>query len=696
MSEKVFGRFQASVVFNDVAIYFSEEEWNILKQRQRDLYKNVVKEIHQAVISLGYSIINPDVLVRISKEEEPCLWKDHDSERRRNNSPFNSCAAVKPDVLIRIKESETSHSSDQQKSEKRESINLDTVESDSIDAGAKTTFELRHDEKTYNRNNHDSETTGSLDSPRIVDDWPVPSSVLPLNIKIEKESHPIAHEDSRRRASTSSPSTSYPVFNPELSLWIKEEDNPYSSDNPDSEERESVNSLNTDLSAENVLEMEEIEKTIPNKSSAGKNRFNTLSASDIAALDGGTTKKCTKYQVNWAIKILRDFCDERDLSEAFEVMETTKLAAVLSDFYLSLRQADGSLYKRGSLINIRSGINRHLQKQPWGRNIDISKDPEFRHANKCLNLQAKNADCHGLNFINHKQPLSRADLHKLYSSETLSKKSATNLLYKVWFEIQFFFCRRANENAASLLKSDFTILTDSSGLKYVTQSSTWKMRSHPRRSSDTLSFADMRMYEQPHSIYCPVKSFQLYISKLHPEQPRLFQLPRKLQDPAGIWYGKHPVGERFISGLMKKISAEAGLSKIYTNHCIRSTCCQVLSEAGIQNRHIISISGHKSELSLRHYTNQTNDKQKCDLNKILTESLPQQPSSPQRQPISCPAVEYQDSATQPFSSTSQPQTSATSSRENTSAMSDESCSAAVHVHTCCQSTDKQIHFTDAE
>ncbi|XP_030066797.1 zinc finger protein 282 isoform X4 [Microcaecilia unicolor] len=247
MSEKVFGRFQASVVFNDVAIYFSEEEWNILKQRQRDLYKNVVKEIHQAVISLGYSIINPDVLVRISKEEEPCLWKDHDSERRRNNSPFNTgCAAVKPDVLIRIKESETSHSSDQQKSEKRESINLDTVESDSIDAGAKTTFELRHDEKTYNRNNHDSETTGSLDSPRIVDDWPVPSSVLPLNIKIEKESHPIAHEDSRRRASTSSPSTSYPVFNPELSLWIKEEDNPYSSDNPDSEERESVNSLNTE------------------------------------------------------------------------------------------------------------------------------------------------------------------------------------------------------------------------------------------------------------------------------------------------------------------------------------------------------------------------------------------------------------------------------------------------------------------
>ncbi|XP_029463024.1 zinc finger protein 282-like isoform X3 [Rhinatrema bivittatum] len=251
MSEKTFGRFQASVVFNDVAIYFSEEEWKLLKQWQKDLYTNVMKEIHGALISLGYTIVNPDVLVRVSKGEEPCLGKHHDSERRKCRSPFSSCSDLKPDILIRIKESEISSSSDQQNFEEREIINPDIT--DCIDDSAEYSSEHKHEEKT-NRNNHDMKETGSIDSPKIIGEQPATTFVFPLSIKQEEEPHPIAHEDSKKREDTSSPCTSYPVFNPELSLWIKEEDDSQYPEHPDSEGRESVNSLNSvEISTKNFL-----------------------------------------------------------------------------------------------------------------------------------------------------------------------------------------------------------------------------------------------------------------------------------------------------------------------------------------------------------------------------------------------------------------------------------------------------------
>ncbi|XP_069473327.1 zinc finger protein 583-like isoform X2 [Ambystoma mexicanum] len=43
----------AQVTFHDVPAYFSEEEWKILKEWQKELYRNVMKEVHQALLSLG-------------------------------------------------------------------------------------------------------------------------------------------------------------------------------------------------------------------------------------------------------------------------------------------------------------------------------------------------------------------------------------------------------------------------------------------------------------------------------------------------------------------------------------------------------------------------------------------------------------------------------------------------------------------
>ena len=53
---------------------------------------------------------------------------------------------------------------------------------------------------------------------------------------------------------------------------------------------------------------------------------------------------------------------------------------------------------------------------------------------------------------------------------------------------------------------------------------------------------------------------------------------------------------------MKTISVDRKLSQEYTNHCIRSTAVSVLDNNNVEARHIMRVSGHKSESSIRSYS----------------------------------------------------------------------------------------------
>jgi hypothetical protein len=67
------------------------------------------------------------------------------------------------------------------------------------------------------------------------------------------------------------------------------------------------------------------------------------------------------------------------------------------------------------------------------------------------------------------------------------------------------------------------------------------------------------------------------------------------------------VGHNKLGTFMTEISRMAKLSHEYTNHSCRATTVHVLDEAQVPSRHIMSVTGHKFESSLKTYCNSNED-----------------------------------------------------------------------------------------
>ncbi|XP_056374750.1 uncharacterized protein LOC130272835 isoform X2 [Hyla sarda] len=72
---------ESKVTFEDVAVYFSKEEWELLGSSDKDLYREVMSDNYRALLSLGLLQEKPDLVLRIENEEED-LWVIQESHRR--------------------------------------------------------------------------------------------------------------------------------------------------------------------------------------------------------------------------------------------------------------------------------------------------------------------------------------------------------------------------------------------------------------------------------------------------------------------------------------------------------------------------------------------------------------------------------------------------------------------------------------
>ena len=250
--------------------------------------------------------------------------------------------------------------------------------------------------------------------------------------------------------------------------------------------------------------------------------------------------------------------------------------------------------------------------------FDIVNDTRFRSANQMFAAVLIKLKREGKNSVQHKQPVSSEDFQKLYASPIVATDNPEGLQNKVFIDIMVHLCNHSRENLREMKQTDFAIATDSSGSRYVFMSHDKLTKNHRVDIADESSQKG-RMYELPGLPNCPVMSFEKYLAKLNPDLVAFWQKPKaKVADSDNLWYHSIPLGKNVLGDKMKTLSVAANLSNTYTNHCLRATFITALDQAGFEARHIMTVSGQKSEASIRSYSRHVSDEQKQNMSRVLS------------------------------------------------------------------------------
>ncbi|XP_051686195.2 zinc finger protein 717-like isoform X2 [Oryctolagus cuniculus] len=64
------------IAFEDLAVYFTWEEWQNMNQAQKILYKDVMLETYSSLFSLGHCLTKPDLIFKLEQGAEPWMGEE--------------------------------------------------------------------------------------------------------------------------------------------------------------------------------------------------------------------------------------------------------------------------------------------------------------------------------------------------------------------------------------------------------------------------------------------------------------------------------------------------------------------------------------------------------------------------------------------------------------------------------------------
>ena len=317
-----------------------------------------------------------------------------------------------------------------------------------------------------------------------------------------------------------------------------------------------------------------------------------------------------------------EWSKQKEITINFAEITFSELDLRLRQFYAEARNQDGGNYSRATLLALRNGIERYLNSPPNNRGISLARDLQFVLSNKMLDAKIKQLKKDGMQNTTHKPAIELEDLEKLKNSDILSLTHPLSLLRNAWFHISLFWCRRGFEGQRSLKKCSFVFSEDAKGDCFVSMAHDEATKNHQGGISDVESFEkNARMYKTSGKTD-GYTALDFFLSKLNPECAALFQYPKRNWKPSDkVWYENRPFGVNKLSTMMKDISSAAGLSRIYTNHSVRATAITLWANAGLTNREIMAISGHRNESSLQNYHNMPSVQQLRKCSNVLTVAL---------------------------------------------------------------------------
>ncbi|CAC5417042.1 unnamed protein product [Mytilus coruscus] len=282
------------------------------------------------------------------------------------------------------------------------------------------------------------------------------------------------------------------------------------------------------------------------------------------------------------VQIISGWLTENKYSSSFEELDETILNDRLCYFYASLQTKQGTDYSKSALVGIRSAISRHKTGPPYNREINIITDKSFMPSNHVITDMMKKLKREGKDITVHKKAVAEGDIQKLYSSGIFSTDHPVTLQNKVFWDIMLNFGRRGQEGLTDLKKTTYAKYKDDKGQEYYKMTYNECDKTHHGVDSKENSRDQALQYPKP-----------------------------------TIWYAAQTIGKNKLASMMSRISEEAGLSIRYTNHCLRATVATGLKRAGVDDRAIMSVTGHRNVKSLDSYIEGPTDKQCRELSNTL-------------------------------------------------------------------------------
>ena len=214
-----------------------------------------------------------------------------------------------------------------------------------------------------------------------------------------------------------------------------------------------------------------------------------------------------------------------------------------------------------------------------------------------------------------------SDLSKI-STYLYKENNHIALRFRVWFIFSMQFVSRGLEFHEQLKINSFVLKTDENGDEYVALTHETRQNNWQGGIDAAENPKEKRMYAVSRAgDKCPVKFLLLFCSKTNPDATSLFNRCSRLaiSSPSkeDIWYTDVGIKKYQFTRFMADISKNSKLERNYTAHCLRATTIQGMNDAGFEVRHIMHMSGHKNEASVRSYNRECSTQQKKTMSGTL-------------------------------------------------------------------------------
>lgn len=237
-----------------------------------------------------------------------------------------------------------------------------------------------------------------------------------------------------------------------------------------------------------------------------------------------------------------------------------ELDTLLRSFYPEARSKSQAPLKEHALKALKVGLGRYLSKV-YGRTINMN-DEMFTSSNKVLTTLIINSPSKTT------QILTLEDCTLLRGHKLLVTDNPMGLLRKVWFELQLHFGVRT-WSPREMWPEVFVFSTDPDGREYVHMNPLEIYKAGLKQ--DILSMVFSRKMYAKGGPLCPIETLKMYMSRRlesvsSEKAPFLLNPnPHWHAQSVMVWYAESEISLNRVRNLMREISGEAHLSKVYTN-----------------------------------------------------------------------------------------------------------------------------------